>query len=73
MNINCEVIGTCTIGYICDSNKYNKFVAKHKKIKKLYVHILHYECHPTPPRTSPPHPQAQVMSSKLICLINACI
>ena len=105
MNRNSEVIGTCTIGYICDSNKYNKFVAKHKKIKKLYVHILHYEwvththtythffthtCvlrtfantlthtrfiqmyHPTPPRTSPPHPQAQVMSSKLICLINAC-
>ena len=40
---NSEVIGTCIIGYICDSNKYNKFVAKHKKIKKLYVHILHYE------------------------------
>ena len=34
MNRNSEVIGTCTIGYICDSNKYNKFVVKHKKIKK---------------------------------------
>ena len=43
MNRNSEVIGTCTIGYICDSDKYNKFVVKHKKIKKLYVHILHYE------------------------------
>ena len=43
MNRNSEVIGTCTIGYISDSNKYNKFVVKHKKIKKLYVHILHYE------------------------------